>query len=142
MRERRGRKRQCHKNKRAGECEHFEKVCIFAIRKMNRLLRNIAPFLLLASYLPMVVSSSLHVHHETIDVHDDCPYCTGHIETAHHHDHDCLFCNFLAQSYLVEEGGQTATILPAAECFSTPTQTIAKQFHHGVAQLRAPPTVG
>ena len=34
---------------------------------MNRFLRHIAPFILLASYLPMVVLSSLHVHHETID---------------------------------------------------------------------------
>lgn len=106
---------------------------------MNRLLRHIAPIVLLATYLPMVVLSSLHVHHETIDVHDDCQQCVGHIETAHHHDHDCLFCNFLAQSYLVEDGGQTATILPAAERISLPTPTMVPQLRLGVAQLRAPP---
>ncbi len=106
---------------------------------MNRLLRYIAPFMLLASYLPMVVFSSLHVHHETIDVHDDCLQCTGHFETAHYHDHDCLFCDFLGQSYYVPDEGQPATILPAAECISLPTLAMAKQFYHGVAQLRAPP---
>ena len=107
---------------------------------MNRLMRHIAPFLLLASYLPMVVLSSLHVHHETIDAHDDCRQCTGHIEEAHHHDHDCLYCDFLGQSYLAQDEGQPAAILPAAERISIPTQSVVKQMHHGVPQLRAPPT--
>lgn len=106
---------------------------------MNRLLRHIAPIVLLATYLPMAVLSSLHVHHDTIDAHDDCLQCVGHIEEAHHHDHDCLFCTFLGQSYLVQNEGQTAVIFPAAERISLPTQAMAKQFHHGVTQLRAPP---
>ncbi len=124
------------------EIGKLRKNSIFAARKMSRFLRHIALFLLLASYLPMVVLSSIHVHHETIDVHDDCLHCAGHIETAHHHDHDCLFCDFLAQSYLVEGGGSTATILPVAECLSTPTLAMAPQFCHGVALLRAPPSIG
>ena len=106
---------------------------------MNRLLRHIAPIVLLATYLSMVVSSSIHVHHETIDVHDDCLQCVGHIEEAHHHGHDCLFCNFLAQSYLVEDEGQTATILPTTERISTPTPAMVSKVRLGVAQLRAPP---
>ena len=107
---------------------------------MNRLLRHIAPFVLLASYLPMAVLSSLHVHHETIDVHDDCLQCVGHIETAHHHNHDCLYCNFLSQNYLVREKGWLVVILPATELISVPTPFMVPQFNLGVAQLRAPPT--
>ena len=106
---------------------------------MNRLLRHIAPFVLLTSYLPMAVLSSLHVHHDTIDVHDDCLQCTGHIEEAHHHNHDCLYCDFLGQNYLVQDEGQPAAILPAAERISVPTQSVVKQPNHGVTQLRAPP---
>ena len=121
------------------EIGKLRKSSIFAARKMNRFLRHIAPIVLLATYLPMVVLSSLHVHHETIDAHDDCQQCVGHIETAHHHDHDCLFCNFLAQSYLVEDGGQTATILPATERISLLTPAMVSQLRLGVAQLRAPP---
>lgn len=64
---------------------------------------------------------------------DDMAGCT------HHHDHDCLFCNFLAQSYLVEDGGQTATILPATERISLLTPAMVSQLRLGVAQLRAPP---
>ena len=69
----------------------------------------------------MVVLSSLHVHHETIDAHDDCQQCVGHIEEAHHHDHDCLYCSFLSLNYLVQGDGQTMEIIPTAECFATPT---------------------
>ena len=106
---------------------------------MNRLLRHIAPFVLLASYLPMAVLSSIHVHHDTIDAHDDCQQCAGHIEEAHHHDHDCLFCDFLGQSYLVQDKGVPAAILSATERIPTPTPTVVLQFCHGVTQLRAPP---
>ncbi len=106
---------------------------------MNRLLRHIVPFVLLASYLPMVVMSSLHVHHDTIDVQDECLHCTGHFEKAHHHDHDCLFCDFLGASYYVSSEGEAAANLHVTECITLPTQALAKQFRHGVAQLRAPP---
>lgn len=108
---------------------------------MNRLLRHIVPFVLLVSYLPMVVMSSLHVHHDTIDVQDECLHCTGHFEKAHHHDHDCLFCEFLGESYYVTSEGEPAANLPVTECITLPTQALAKQFCHGVAQLRAPPVV-
>ncbi len=87
----------------------------------------------------MVVLSSLHVHHETIDAHDDCQQCVGHIEEAHHHDHDCLYCSFLSLNYLVQGDGQTMEIIPSAECFATPTPDIVPQPQHGMVQLRAPP---
>lgn len=119
----------------------LKKKSIFAIRKMNRILRHIAPFVLLASYLPMAALSSFHVHHETIDAPDDCLQCVGHIETAHHHDHDCLFCTFLSLNYLISDQGQPAAILSVTEQISTPAPTRVLQFHYGVSQLRAPPTV-
>lgn len=108
---------------------------------MNRFLRHIAPFVLLASYLPITVSSSLHVHHATIDAHDDCLQCVGHFETAHHHDHDCLFCIFLGLNYLLQDKGLSAAILPSTDRIPTPKTAMLSQFHYGVAQLRAPPSV-
>ncbi|MBO4307876.1 MAG: hypothetical protein J5848_06160 [Bacteroidales bacterium] len=107
---------------------------------MNRLLRHIAPFVLLATYLPMVVLSSMHVHHDTVDVHDDCLQCVGHFETAHHHDHDCLFCTFLSLNYFGESTEQSTAILSTTERFATPTVSMVQQFYHGVASMRAPPT--
>lgn len=87
----------------------------------------------------MVTLSSLHVHHETIDAHDDCQQCVGHLEEAHHHDTDCLYCTFLSLNYLVQDEGQPVNILPAAERLTTPATAMAQQFRYGVAQLRAPP---
>ncbi len=102
-------------------------------------MRHIAPFILLVSYLPMAVLSSLHVHHETVDTHDDCLQCAGHFEKAHHHDHDCLYCNFLSLDCMVQDEGQTVDLLPVTKCIASPTPTAVLQFHHGVARLRAPP---
>ncbi len=106
---------------------------------MNRLLRHIVSIVLLAIYLPMIVLSSLHVHHDTIDAHDDCQQCVGHVEEAHHHDHDCLYCTFLSLNYLVQDNRQIVPIIPTAEYISTPTLVVVPQFRHGVSQLRAPP---
>ena len=89
----------------------------------------------------MVMISSLHVHHETADPVDDCNRCAGHIESGHHHEHDCLYCHFFSQNWLVQDDGQPVDILPATKCISTPTPTVVLPFGHGVAQLRAPPTV-
>ncbi len=87
----------------------------------------------------MVVLSSLHVHHETIDANDDCLRCVGHFETAHHHDHDCPYCTFLGLNYLVQDESQTVAVFPFIECTPTPTPSLELQFHHGVASMRAPP---
>lgn len=106
---------------------------------MNRLLRHIASIVLLATYLPMVVMSSLHMHHGTIDAHDDCLQCVGHFETAHHHDTDCLYCTFLSLNCLVQDGAQPAVMLPVAESATMLIPASVPHSGHGVAQLRAPP---
>lgn len=107
-----------------------------------RTLRNIASIILLVTYLPMVISTSLHMHHETIDSQDECMQCVGHIETAHHHEHDCLYCLFLSLDYQGESVEQSATFLPATGHCSVEITERTEMIHHGVASLRAPPTVG
>ena len=87
----------------------------------------------------MVMLSSLHVHHETLDAHDGCLQCTGHIETAHHHDSDCIYCTFLSLNYLAQDEVQSNTIHSDTERLSTPATAMATQFRHGVTLLRAPP---
>ena len=82
--------------------------------------------------------SSLHVHHETIDAHDDCQQCVGHIEKAHHHDHDCPYCIFLSLNYIVQ---QTFRIVPLWEPATEPqlTDVTNISYCYGVSLLRAPP---
>ena len=102
-------------------------------------LRHIASILLLATYLPMVALSSLHVHHETVDTQDDCIQCAGHFEKPHHHQHDCLFCNFLTHHYVGQHFEQPDVPLPmVATCTAADVQPSAS-LSHGVSLLRAPP---
>lgn len=103
------------------------------------LTRRIASWVLLVAYMPLVVLSSLHVHHETVDTHDDCVQCVGHIEKQHNHQCDCQYCHLLGQSYLGQDYGHTAALLPVTE---RPTPTACEptaQLHYGVSRLRAPP---
>lgn len=101
--------------------------------------RRIASWILLAAYLPMVVISSVHVHHETIDIHDDCLRCVGHFEAQHNHQCDCQYCHFLSLSYLGQTCGQQAVLLPATETFSLSVDEPTLLFCYGMSQFRAPP---
>lgn len=105
---------------------------------MNR-YKLIAPWILLATYLPLVVLSSLHVHHETADIIDDCVQCAGHIETPHHHECDCQYCHFLSLSYLGQDTEPSTLTLPYTDNRPVEIAERAKIRQLGVSQLRAPP---
>lgn len=106
---------------------------------MNKMLRHIAAIVLLATYLPMVMLSSLHVHHESADTNDNCLHCVGHYEAQHHHHSDCQYCNFLSLNYLSQDHGQRTTLQPSHATFATHESAPINGSHHGVALLRAPP---
>lgn len=103
-------------------------------------LRHIASVTLLAVYLPMVVLSSAHVHHETRDEHESCRQCVGHIEPRHHHEHDCPYCTFIGEEYLGQPSEQSKNILPFAGEIPPSIEGSSEGCCHGVAMLRAPPT--
>jgi hypothetical protein len=104
-------------------------------------IRRIAPWLLLAAYLPLVVVSSMHVHHETVDIHDDCLQCAGHFEAQHHHQNDCQYCHFLGLRYLGQTAGHLAMLIPSTDTPTLPACEPTVQLRHGVSLLRAPPVV-
>lgn len=104
-------------------------------------LRRIASWMLLAAYLPLVVLSSLHVHHETIDTHDNCLQCSGHYEEQHNHQNDCQYCHFLSQSYLGQSDGHSVIIFSATDRIPAITAGKTKKLRCGVILLRAPPVV-
>ena len=105
----------------------------------HRALRHIASLLLLASYLPMVVLSSVHVHHDTVDTTDECMQCSGHLESQHHHHDNCQYCNFLNLDYFGQAGQQVAAPTPTVKIVGTTAVAPSLQSHYGVARLRAPP---
>lgn len=102
-------------------------------------IRLIAPWILLAAYLPLVVQSSLHVHHDTVDVHDACQQCVGHFESQHHHQSDCQYCHFLGLNYLRPSSGQTTVLLPATDECTVENAEIVQMLRYGTSLLRAPP---
>ena len=115
------------------------RLCRGPVIMRQRVLRHIAPVVLLAAYLPMVILSSLHVHHETVDFRDDCLQCTGHFEGHHHHECDCQYCHFLNLSYFGQQIGQPAPIFPLINNCSTETAERTAILHRGASRLRAPP---
>ncbi len=105
----------------------------------HQAMRHIISILLLAIYLPAVALSSVHVHHHTVDAHDDCLQCSGHFEKQHHHQYDCHYCTFLSLAYLGQAEGQSSIILPVSECCSVDIVAGTEISCHGVSLLRAPP---
>ncbi len=100
---------------------------------------HIASWLLLAAYLPMLLASSLHVHHETIDLKDNCGECAGHIEVQHHHKFDCQYCNFLNLDYWGKDSSQSDLILPTTSTPAPLVETSPVLTQHEGVKLRAPP---
>lgn len=106
----------------------------------SRTLRHIASILLLVTYLPTVMLSSVHVHHDTVDTHEDCLQCVGHIDHHHHHhQHDCPYCNFISLQYVGLPMSQSDAILPTAERVFCSGTLRVPACDLGVAMLRAPP---
>ena len=104
-------------------------------------IRRIAPWMLLAAYVPLVVLVSAHIHHDTIDLHDDCLQCAGHFESEHHHNSDCQYCQFLSLSYYGQASEQSTVLLPATEHLTLSACEPTSQLRYGVNHFRAPPIV-
>lgn len=104
-------------------------------------LRHIASIVLLASYLPMVMLSSFHVHHETIDSCDDCGQCAGHLEDQHHHQSDCQYCYFLNLNYWGQEAVSAENTFPVVRDLLSVVYAPMPIHCYGTAFLRAPPIV-
>ena len=103
------------------------------------MLRHIASITLLAVYMPMALLSSLHVHHDTVDLEDSCNRCAGHFESQHHHQSDCLYCKFLSESCLSQTTAQSNDLLPVARTLIFTASDPCMQVCCGISPLRAPP---
>ncbi|MBQ9561755.1 MAG: hypothetical protein IJV10_05705 [Prevotella sp.] len=66
--------------------------------------RHIASIVLLAVFVPMLLLSSLHVHH-IANAEDDCTecvmhHCHGHLGQLTTVEHNCVLCQFLSMSFV------------------------------------------
>ena len=108
--------------------------------------RQIAAWVLLAVFLPMLILSSVHVH-ESDGLHaDECNecvhhHCHGHLGELTTTLHACVLCQFLTMSFV------TTSILAVVYYKKVTCISIAQRQsnHHfevcGISLLRAPPFV-
>jgi hypothetical protein len=107
--------------------------------------RHISSVVLLAVFLPMLILSSIHVHHSVHQQEKECEECVHHIPHSGHIgvqttcSFDCVLCQFLSLPFLMA----AAVIFTARHhcstiSFSTKKQHTAKGTE-GIICLRAPP---
>jgi len=109
--------------------------------------RNISAWILLALFVPMLIFSSLHIHHENENVQitkcDDCinHHCSGHLIQHAYEMHSCVLCKFLSLPY--------TTVAIATIVFYNNYSIVNNAEHKqqielaffGIPSLRAPPVV-
>ena len=74
-----------------------------------RTIRNIAPYILLAAYMPLLVALSFHTHTDEHSADYECAECSHHIHHKAHlaesveMAHDCVYCQLTSSSYIGSE---------------------------------------
>lgn len=72
-------------------------------------LRHIAPYILIAAYMPLLVALTFHTHSESHATVNDCAECAHHIHHRAHMDeavalaHNCVYCQLTTSSYYSSE---------------------------------------
>ena len=72
-------------------------------------LRHIAPYILIAAYMPLLVALTFHTHSESHATVNECAECAHHIHHRAHMDeavalaHNCVYCQLTTSSYYSSE---------------------------------------
>ena len=72
-------------------------------------LRHIAPYTLIAAYMPLLVALTFHTHSESHATVKDCAECAHHIHHRAHMDeavalaHNCIYCQLTTSSYYASD---------------------------------------
>ena len=103
--------------------------------------------MLLAVFVPMLLLTSLHTHHEARTTGDDCYQCahhqphSGHLSAVQSVVHDCLLCQLASVPYI------SATVLLLVLPVRAVVRTLSRddadfsRCVYGTKQSRAPPFV-
>lgn len=76
-----------------------------------RTIRHIAPYILMAAYLPLLVTLSFHTHADEHSADNECAECLHHIHHKAHlaesvaNAHDCIYCQLASSSYMGADFG-------------------------------------
>ncbi len=110
-----------------------------------RTIRHIAPYILLAAYMPLLVALSFHTHEESHSAASECAECAHHLHHRAHLSeaaamaHDCVYCQLVSTSYygsgqtaIVQNNELSARLQMPSECQYKGTELL-------LANPRAPP---
>ena len=106
--------------------------------------RQIASWVLLAVYLPMLLISSLHIH-EAADWGEtacaECVHhqCHGHLNQLSEGMHQCVLCQILTLTYIATATGAILYYLPQRKSIYVWWKQVNCQTYKGFICLRAPP---
>ena len=112
----------------------------------ERKRRQLASWVLLAVFLPMLVLSSLHAHQSAPSAADPCAecvhnHCGGHLSQHTFSIHQCVLCQFLTLPMLV---ATVVAVIPYNKLYQAGHDTWRRSVcvaHNGVTGLRAPPVL-
>lgn len=119
--------------------------CNFAAMNVKT-KRQIASWVLLAVYLPMLFVSLFHIHETSLDDGTTCVECVqhqchGHLTQLSDGMHQCVLCQFLTLSYVATAIGVVAFYLsPRRISYALRSQSTCLTAC-GIISLRAPPAV-
>lgn len=108
--------------------------------------RQIAAWMLLAVFVPMLVLSSIHVHGYSNTLVDECNecvqhHCHGHLGQQTASLHECVLCQFLSLPLLAVAVTTLVIYNKVSKIHFAQLQSTAYFEACGIPTLRAPPTV-
>jgi len=110
-----------------------------------RRTRRIAPWILLAAYLPLVLASMFHSHALPDTSATSCPDCVRHVaHPAHFSDislqsHDCLLCQLLSVVYIGIAAAVVVAVMMVVATVKPQSWRHTGTAATGLSSLRAPP---
>ena len=107
--------------------------------------RNIAAWVLLSVFVPMMILSAVHIHKPAADETANCVECAhhlnhpGHFTSAVEHLDDCVLCQFLSLAYAPAAVIQTVIFVALTTMVSIGNiQMVVSEAGH-IKSTRAPP---
>ncbi|MCR5314049.1 MAG: hypothetical protein K6E54_10515 [Bacteroidaceae bacterium] len=108
--------------------------------------RQLAPWILLAVFVPMLVLSMLHIHHSDEKVEETCDecvhhHCDGHLNQQIGTFHVCLLCQFTTLPMLVADINTFSFFFHANKININTFIQVPYSILTEIVSLRAPPSI-
>lgn len=108
-------------------------------------IRRIAPYILMAAYMPLLVALSFHTHTEQHSEATECPDCAHHLHHKAHlaeaavMAHDCVYCQLTSSSYYASQSVSLSTVQPLVTGVADVYDGRVAAVSYALPSLRAPP---